>query len=97
MDNFYKGKRVLRTPTDVTGPINVGNPVECTILDLAKQVIEMTGSSSSIVFQQASQDDPRQRQPDISLARSKLEWEPQVALRHGLEKTIAYFDGQLRN
>ncbi|THD73077.1 MAG: SDR family oxidoreductase [Bradyrhizobium sp.] len=89
--------RFMRTPADVTGPINIGNPIECTILDLAKQVIEMTGSSSSIVFQQASQDDPQQRQPDISLARSSLEWEPQVALERGLEKTIAYFERQLRN
>jgi UDP-glucuronate decarboxylase len=88
--------RFMSMPADITGPINVGNPVECTILDLAKQIIEMTGSSSSIVFRSAAQDDPKQRQPDISLARSKLEWQPQVSLNRGLEKTIAYFERQLR-
>jgi UDP-glucuronate decarboxylase len=89
--------RFMRMPADVTGPFNVGNPVECTILDLAKQIIEMTGSSSSIVFQAAAQDDPKQRRPDISLARSNLDWEPRTALKQGLEKTIAYFDRQLQN
>jgi UDP-glucuronate decarboxylase len=87
----------MSMPADVTGPINVGNPIECTILDLAKQIIEITGSSSPIAFHPASQDDPKQRRPDISLARSKLKWEPQVPLAKGLEKTIAYFERQLRN
>lgn len=87
--------RFMSMPADVTGPINVGNPVECTILDLARQIIEITGSSSPIVFHPAAQDDPKQRRPDISLARSKLEWEPKVALTQGLEKTIAYFERHL--
>jgi UDP-glucuronate decarboxylase len=87
--------KFMSMPADVTGPINVGNPVECTILELARQIIELTGSSSSIVFHPAAQDDPKQRRPDISLARSTLEWEPKIALNRGLEKTIAYFERQL--
>lgn len=87
--------KFMSMPADVTGPINVGNPVECTILELARQIIEITGSSSPIVFHPAAQDDPKQRRPDISLARSKLEWEPKVALTQGLEKTIAYFERHL--
>jgi UDP-glucuronate decarboxylase len=89
--------RFMSTPADVTGPINVGSPVECTILDLAKQIIEMIGSSSPIIFHPASQDDPKQRRPDISFARSMLDWEPRIVLGQGLEKTIAYFEQQLRN
>jgi UDP-glucuronate decarboxylase len=89
--------RFMNAHSDVTGPINVGNPTEWTILDLAKKVIEMTGSSSEIVFHPAAQDDPKQRRPDISLAKVKLGWEPRVELEEGLKKTIAYFERQLRN
>jgi UDP-glucuronate decarboxylase len=75
----------------VTGPINLGNPGEFTIRELAELVIELTGSKSSLVHKPLPQDDPRQRQPDISRARETLGWEPTLRLRDGLEKTIAYF------
>ena len=87
--------RLMRTPADVTGPINVGNPVECTILELATKVIEMTGSASKIVFQKQPDDDPKQRRPDIALARSTLSWQPQVSVHQGLERTIEYFRRQI--
>jgi UDP-glucuronate decarboxylase len=77
------------------GPINLGNPNEFTIRQLAEQVIELTGSRSRLVHLPLPADDPMQRQPDISLAREKLGWEPVVPLREGLKKTIAYFDGLL--
>jgi UDP-glucuronate decarboxylase len=81
----------MRSPADLTGPINFGNPSECTILDLARTIIRLTRSSSEIVHLSASQDDPKQRQPDISLARAALEWTPRVALEEGLKTTISYF------
>jgi UDP-glucuronate decarboxylase len=83
--------RLMCTPAAVTGPINVGNPVESTILDLAKRIIEMTGSSSEIVYHPAPEDDPKQRRPDITLAQSSLGWRPQISVDEGLERTIAYF------
>ncbi len=88
--------RTMNTPNNFTGPINIGNPREFTIRQLAEQVIAMTGSRSKLVFAPLPSDDPRQRQPDISLARSVLGWEPTIHLNHGLEKTIDYFRGQLR-
>ncbi|AUC96293.1 NAD-dependent dehydratase [Bradyrhizobium sp. SK17] len=88
--------RTMNTPNDFTGPINIGNPREFNIRQLAEQVIAMTGSRSKLVFAPLPSDDPRQRQPDISLARSVLGWEPTIHLNHGLEKTIDYFRGQLR-
>ena len=84
--------RFFDTPDDVTGPINLGNPSEFTILELAETVLKLTGSKSEIVFRQLPVDDPRQRRPDISLAQKMLEWEPKVPLEEGLKKTIAYFD-----
>jgi len=96
-DDLVEGLiRLMETPDSVTGPVNLGNPVEFTIRQLAEQVIELTGSSSKIVFHPLPQDDPRQRRPDISLAKDLLAWEPKVRLRDGLKKTIAYFDGLLR-
>ena len=83
--------RLMATDNDFTGPVNLGNPVEFTILELAQQIIAMTDSASTIVLRPLPQDDPTQRQPDISLARSTLQWQPEVALRDGLEKTIRYF------
>jgi UDP-glucuronate decarboxylase len=83
--------RLMDTPDDFTGPVNLGNPCECTILDLARKVIELTGSSSKIVFMPLPNDDPHQRQPDITLAREKLGWNPVLPLDHGLTKTIEYF------
>jgi UDP-glucuronate decarboxylase len=88
--------RLMGTGDDVTGPINVGNPTEFTIRQLAEAVIEMTGSRSKLVFLPLPQDDPMQRRPDITLAREKLGWEPTVPLQQGLAKTIAYFDDLLR-
>ncbi len=85
--------RLMATPDDFTGPVNIGNPTEFTILQLAQKVIELTGSKSQIVFKPLPSDDPAQRQPDISLARSKLGWEPNMRLDQGLAKTIKYFAG----
>ena len=84
--------RMMATPAGVTGPINIGNPVEFTILDLARMVIDLTGSKSRIHFRELPSDDPKQRQPDISRARAELGWEPKITLREGLTKTIAYFE-----
>lgn len=78
-----------------TGPVNIGNPDECTMLQLAQRVIKMTGSSSQLVFKPMPADDPMQRQPDIALARSKLGWEPKTHIEQGLERTIAYFQSML--
>lgn len=88
--------RMMQTARDVTGPVNLGNPVEFTMLQLAALVKELTGSKSEIVFQPLPNDDPRQRQPDISLARELLNWTPTIELREGLLKTIAYFEDLLR-
>jgi UDP-glucuronate decarboxylase len=84
--------RLMQTSDDVTGPINIGNPVEFTIRELAELTIELTGSRSKIVHAPLPDDDPRQRQPNISKARELLDWEPRTPLREGLERTIAYFD-----
>jgi len=83
-------------PSDFTGPVNLGNPDEFTILELAETVIEMTGSRSKLVRMPLPVDDPRRRQPDISLAKKALGWEPQVKLKAGLETTIAFFENELR-
>jgi UDP-glucuronate decarboxylase len=77
------------------GPMNLGNPVEITIRELAERVVEMTGSQSEIVYRPLPQDDPMQRRPDISLAKRELDWAPSVPLEEGLSKTISYFDGLL--
>ncbi len=87
--------RMMDTPEDFTGPVNIGNPSEFTILQLAETVVRLTGSRSKIVFEALPKDDPRQRQPDIGLARQKLDWEPTVALEEGLRKTIDYFSSRL--
>jgi UDP-glucuronate decarboxylase len=88
--------RMMATGDDVTGPVNIGNPSEFTILQLAELVIDLTGSRSKLVSLPLPSDDPRQRQPDISLAKSKLGgWEPAIPLRDGLERTIAYFRSAL--
>lgn len=85
-------RRLMDSPDEITGPINLGNPGEFTMMELAEAVIRLTGSTSRPVFRQAPVDDPRQRQPDITKARGKLGWEPKVALEQGLIQTIAYFD-----
>jgi UDP-glucuronate decarboxylase len=84
--------RMMDTPGDVTGPINIGNPNEFTIRELAEIVIELTGTKGKIHFEPLPSDDPRQRQPDIAKAKEVLGWEPKTQLRDGLVKTIAYFD-----
>jgi UDP-glucuronate decarboxylase len=83
--------RLMETPDEVTGPINLGNPGEFTILELARAVIELTGSRSKLVTRPLPQDDPRQRQPDLRLAKERLGWQPTTKLRDGLDMTIAYF------
>ncbi|MDW7712508.1 MAG: UDP-glucuronic acid decarboxylase family protein [Deferrisomatales bacterium] len=83
--------RLMDTPEDVTGPINLGNPGEFTIRELAEKVLQMTGSKSELNFLPLPEDDPRQRRPDITLAQTALGWEPRIPLAQGLEKTIAYF------
>jgi UDP-glucuronate decarboxylase len=88
--------RMMETPPDVTGPINIGNPREFTIRELAELIVEMTGAKSKLRFEPLPSDDPRQRQPDISMAKSTLKWEPKIELREGLAKTIAYFENVLR-
>lgn len=84
--------KLMETPDDFTGPVNIGNPEEFTILELAKKVIDLTGSKTKIVHAPLPEDDPRQRKPDISLASDKLNWQPTTTLEEGLKKTIAYFD-----
>jgi UDP-glucuronate decarboxylase len=92
VDDLVEGLiRLMHTPDHVTGPINLGNPTEFTMLELARQVIELTGSRSEIVHRPLPQDDPIQRQPNIDQARALLDWQPTVALREGLERTIASF------
>ena len=86
---------LMESPDGVTGPINLGNPGEFTIKELAENVIDLTGSASKMVHKPLPQDDPRQRQPDITRAKEQLDWAPGIKLRDGLTKTIAYFDGLL--
>ena len=89
--------RMMNTPDEVTGPVNVGNPGEFTILQLAELVIEITGSKSRIVRRELPADDPKQRRPDITLAEKLLDWRPTTPLREGLKHTVAYFDELLKN
>ena len=89
--------RLMSTPDQVIGPINIGNPKEFTILELAALVIELTGSRSRVVHRPRPQDDPRQRRPDISKAHELLKWAPHTALKEGLVRTIAYFEDLLRD
>ena len=96
VDDLVEGfLRLMDTPPGFTGPVNLGNPGEFTIRQLAEQVIALTGSASKLEFKQLPADDPMQRKPDISIAQEKLGWQPQVALNEGLTRTIAYFDGLL--
>ena len=87
--------RMMETPPDVTGPINIGNPHDFTIRELAELIIKLTGTKSKLRFEPLPSDDPRQRQPDISEAKLTLNWEPKIQLEDGLTKTIAYFDNIL--
>ena len=97
VDDLLVGLMNFMEKDDFIGPVNLGNPVEFTIKELAQKVIDMTGSSSKMVNNPLPSDDPSQRQPDISLAREKLNWEPKVDLEEGLKKTIVYFEEKLRS
>ena len=88
--------RMMASDKDFTGPVNVGNPVEFTIKELANKVIQLSGSKSKLVHNPLPLDDPKQRQPDITIARKHLDWEPTIALEEGLTKTIQYFDTLLK-
>ena len=89
--------KLMDSPDDFTGPVNMGNPEEFTILTLAEKIIKLTNSKSKIVYKSLPEDDPMQRQPDILLAKEKLDWQPVVNLNEGLKKTIEYFDRILTN
>jgi UDP-glucuronate decarboxylase len=92
VDDLIEGMvRLMDSPEDFTGPVNVGNPNEFTMLELAETVLRLVGSASTITYQPLPQDDPKQRQPDISLANKQLDWQPTVGLEDGLKETIAYF------
>lgn len=94
VDDLLEGMvKLMQTGDDFIGPVNVGNPGEFTILELAEKVIRLTGSRSKLIFLPLPEDDPMQRQPDITLAKQVLGWEPKVQLEEGLERTIAYFRG----
>ena len=96
-DDLVEGLiRMMATPDEVTGPINLGNPGEFTILELAELVIELTGSRSKIIRRPLPADDPKQRRPDTTKARELLNWQAVTPLREGLQRTIAYFDQLLR-
>jgi UDP-glucuronate decarboxylase len=88
--------RLMESPADFTGPVNIGNPGEFTMIELAELVLRLVGSSSTLAFKPLPQDDPKQRQPDISLAKSELDWQPTVTLEDGLKETIAYFRKRLQ-
>jgi UDP-glucuronate decarboxylase len=96
VDDLIEGAlRLMATPAEVTGPINIGNPGEFTMLELATKIIELTGSRSQIQYHPLPQDDPKQRCPDIAAAREVLDWKPTIQLEEGLRKTIKYFDARL--
>ena len=98
VDDLEEGVlRLMTTEKGVTGPMNLGNPIEYTILEIAEIIIDQIGSKSKIIFEPLPEDDPKQRQPDISFAKSELNWEPKTQLKEGLDKTIQYFDQTLSN
>ena len=98
VDDLVEGVlRLMTTEKGVTGPMNLGNPIEYTILEIAEIVIDQVGSKSKIIFETLPDDDPKQRQPDISFAKSELNWEPKTQLKEGIDKTIQYFDQILSN
>ncbi|WP_147676369.1 UDP-glucuronic acid decarboxylase family protein [Algibacter pacificus] len=92
VDDLVEGMiKMMDAPTSFTGPVNIGNPHEFTIMELAKKVIELTGSNSKIIYEPLPSDDPMMRKPDIELSKKELDWEPKINLDEGLAKTIAYF------
>jgi UDP-glucuronate decarboxylase len=97
VDDLVSGLVALMdSDAEITGPINLGNPGEFTMKELATLILELTGSKSEIIYQELPADDPVRRCPDIGLARTHLGWEPTIALREGLTKTISYFDERVR-
>jgi len=98
VDDLIEGMiKMMETGNEITGPVNLGNPVENTVLELANQIIQMTNSKSSLIYKSLPVDDPVRRNPDITLAKKILDWEPKVSLEIGLQKTIEYFSGLLSN
>jgi len=87
----------MNSREDFVGPVNLGNPTEFTILELAKKIIKLSDSKSNIIYKPLPEDDPRRRQPDIELAKKELKWEPKIQLNEGLKKTINYFERLLSN
>ena len=97
VDDLIEGfLKLMESPADTTGPINLGNPTEFTMLELAKVILELTGSRSTLEFRELPQDDPKQRQPDIQRAESLLKWRPTISLQDGLVRTIRYFETRLQ-
>jgi UDP-glucuronate decarboxylase len=96
VDDMADGLMRMMAAEDFTGPVNLGNPAEMTVRELAEAVIDLTGSRSAIVYKPLPADDPRRRRPDISLARERLGWTPRVSLKEGLKQTIAYFEAVVR-
>lgn len=96
VDDLIEGFVRMMNQDKIIGPVNIGNPGEFTMLELAKEVLELTGSKSKIVYKPLPGDDPKMRRPNIDLAKSALKWEPTIPLRQGLEKTIVYFDNLLK-
>ena len=88
---------MMNNRDDFVGPVNLGNPKELSILELAKKIIELTGSKSKIIYRPLPEDDPKQRQPNIELAKKELKWEPQIQINQGLKKTISFFKNLLKN
>jgi UDP-glucuronate decarboxylase len=86
---------MMKTSKELLGPINIGNPIEHTMLELAEIILELTNSQSKIVFKPLPADDPKQRKPDISQAKKELGWEPKVSIYDGLKETISYFKNEL--
>ncbi|MCB1814337.1 MAG: NAD-dependent epimerase/dehydratase family protein, partial [Candidatus Competibacteraceae bacterium] len=97
VDDLIEGFiKLMNSPDDFTGPVNLGNPGEFTMIELAETILKQTGSSSQLIHKPLPEDDPKQRQPDIRLAREKLDWQPTIPLETGLQRTIAYFEALLR-
>ena len=96
VDDLIEGFIRMMNQDEIIGPVNIGNPGEFTMLELAKEVLDLTGSKSKIVYKPLPGDDPKMRRPDITLAKNALGWEPTIPLRKGLEKTIVYFDNLLK-
>jgi UDP-glucuronate decarboxylase len=98
VDDLIEGiMGMMNSRADFVGPVNMGNPGEFSMLELAERILSLTGGTSKIVYQPLPQDDPRQRRPDISLAKKELGWTPQVSLEDGLKETIGYFKGFVRS